>query len=404
MKNFRQIEKHIFYVGASDYKSEKFENHIPIPGGMAYNSYLLVDEKTVLFDAVDASLSEQFLKNVEEVLLENKKGLDFVVVTHMEPDHSSALEKVLEKYPEATVVYNKKTQTMFSQYFDLSLEGRELIVSEGDKLKIGEHLLEFFMAPMVHWPEVMMCFEHSTGVLFTADAFGSFGSLSGNLFDREVVFDEVIISEYRRYYTNIVGKYGPQVLKAMEKASRFNIKKILPLHGYILEKEISRLLSLYSHWASYEPEEKGVLIIYASMYDHTKLVALSLAASLKEAGIQNVRAYDVSAQDASYLVSESFRYSDIVLASVTHNNNIYILMEEFLSALVAANLQNRSFYFIENGTWAPISAKLMREKISVLKNCKLSEKVLTIKSSFKSHNEEAYRILLDEIVVNNNQK
>jgi flavorubredoxin len=400
MTRFRLVEKDIYYVGASDYKCGKFENHIPIPGGMAYNSYLLVDKKTVLFDTSDASVSDKFLENVEGLLVSLDRKLDYVVVTHMEPDHSSSLKRILEKYVDAKVVYNKKTQTMFKQFFGFTFEEREILVSEGDKLDTGEHVLEFFMAPMVHWPEVMMCYDHGTKSLFSADAFGAFGSLSGNLFDTEVDFNEIVVEDYRRYYSNIVGKYGPQVLKTLEKASKFEIETILPLNGFMLKKEIGKIIGLYSLWAAYKSEKKGVLIVYASMYDHTKSVALSLATELKERGIREIKVCDVSAQDATYLVSESFKYSDIVLASVTHNNNIYITMEEFLLSLISMNIQNRNFYFIENGTWAPVSAKLMKEKLSVLKNCTFSENVLTIKSSYKTEDKESFDILVDEIVTN----
>lgn len=399
MKNIRLVDKDIYYVGASDYKAGKFENHIPIPRGMAYNSYLIIDEKTALFDASDAVVADAFLENVEEVLSGEKRDLDYLIVTHMEPDHSSSLKKILDKYPSSKVVYNKKTQTMFNQFFDISLAGREILVSDGDKISLGKHSLEFFFTPMVHWPEVMMCFESVSRILFSADAFGSFGALGGNLFDSEVLFaDKIVIDEYRRYYTNIVGKYGPQVLKALERACKFPIAKICPLHGYVVTRNIGNLVNYYSFWASYTPEEKGVLVVYASMYDHTKTVALELASMLKDRGVNSVNVFDVSAQDATYLVSEAFRFSDIVLASVTHNNNIYILMEDFLSALIAQNIQNRNFYFIENGTWAPVSGKLMREKLQVLKNCSLSENVLTLKSSFKENNREMLNKIVEEIV------
>ena len=400
MTRFRLVEKDIYYVGESDFKCSKFENHIPIPGGMAYNSYLLVDEKTVLFDASDASVSDMFLENISGLLDSLNRKLDYVVVTHMEPDHSSSLKRVLEKYVDSKVVYNKKTQTMFKQFFGYTFEGREILVSEGEKLDTGEHVLEFFMAPMVHWPEVMMCYDHKTKSLFSADAFGAFGSLSGNLFDTEIEFDEKIIEDYRRYYANIVGKYGSQVLKTLEKASSFEIETILPLHGFVLKKEIGKMIGLYSLWAAYKSEKKGVLIVYASMYDHTKSVSLALATGLKERGIKDIKIYDVSAQDPTYLVSEAFKYSDIVLASVTHNNNIYITMEEFLLSLVSMNVQNRNFYFIENGTWAPVSAKLMKDKLSVLKNCTFSENTLTIRSAYKQENQGAFDILVDEIVTN----
>lgn len=400
MKNIRLVDKDIYFVGSSDYKAGKFENHIPIPKGMAYNSYLIIDEKTALFDAADAVVADVFLANVQEVLVEKQRDLDYLVVTHMEPDHSSALKKILEKYPSSKIIYNKKTQTMFNQYFDFPLEGREILISDGDSISLGEHNLEFFFTPMVHWPEVMMCFESSSKILFSADAFGSFGALGGNLFDNEIVFGENIVDEYRRYYSNIVGKYGPQVLKALDRACKYPISKICPLHGYVLSENIGKLVNLYTLWASYKPEQKGVLLVYASMYDHTKEAAVELASMLKDRGVKFVSLYDVSAQDATYLVSESFRFSDIVLASVTHNNNIYILMEDFLSALIAQNIQNRNFYFIENGTWAPVSAKLMKEKLQVLKNCFYSENVLTIKSALKDYNREMLGKLAEEILEN----
>jgi flavorubredoxin len=280
---------------------------------------------------------------------------------------------------------------------------KELIVDEGFVLELGRHSLEFFSAPMVHWPEVMMCYEKHTKTLFSADAFGSFGALGGNLFDSEVEFTDSVIEDYRRYYTNIVGKYGMQTNKALEKALKYDIKTICPLHGYILQKEIGRFVELYKKWASYEAEVDGVLVIYASMYDNTKNAAMELATMLKDKGVKRVEVKDVSAQDATYLVSDTFKYTDIVLASVTHNNNIYILMESYISAIVALSIQNKRFYFIENGTWAPASAKLMREKLSPLKKCELSETVVSIKSALNDESRSKLVELADEIASNVNK-
>jgi flavorubredoxin len=402
MTSIRKISENIYYLGVSDYKYTKFENHIPIPTGMAYNTYLIADEKTALIDTVEASLCGQFLDNLSEVLKESGKSLDYVVVTHMEPDHSASLFRVLELYPNATIVFSKKAQAMFYQFFG-DVKVNELIIDEGSILELGKHSLEFFSAPMVHWPEVMMCYEKYTKTLFSADAFGAFGGLHGNLFDSEVEFTDSIIEDYRRYYTNIVGKYGMQTNRAIDKALKYDIKTICPLHGYILQKEIGRFIELYRKWANYEPEVNGVLVIYASMYDNTKNAAMELAKMLKDRGVKKVEVKDVSAQDATYLVSDTFKYSDIVLASVTHNNNIYILMESYISAVVALAIQNKRFYFIENGTWAPASAKLMREKLAALKKCELSETVVSIKSALNNESREKLVELADEIANNINK-
>ena len=330
MYNTAAVADDLIYVGASDRRLSLFENVYPVPRGVSYNSYVLLDEKTVLFDTVDHAVSEQFLENVEHALA--GRGLDYIVVHHMEPDHSSTLSEVLLRYPEAKVVCNQKISQMLVNYGCAVKE--PLLVKEGDTLETGKHTLKFVFAPMVHWPEVMMSFDLSTGALFSADAFGTFGALGGSIWADEVDFFHDFIDEARRYYINIVGKYGVQVQAVLKKAAGLNIKYILPLHGPLWRKDISRFVEKYLIWSSYTPEEKGVAVFYGSIYGHTGNAAEIVASRLAEQGVK-VKVYDVSMTDTSVLVSEVFRFSHAVFASATYNNGIFVKMEEFLSDLKA---------------------------------------------------------------------
>ena len=327
MSCVRKVTDDLYWVGVNDKRLHLFENIHPIPRGVSYNSYLLMDEKTVLFDTVDWSGCREFLKNIEEVL--NGAPLDYLVVNHMEPDHAASMEEVLIRYPDCIVISNEKA-FMFMRQFGFDVENRKEVVAEGDTKCFGKHTVTFVAAPMVHWPEAMVTFDTTNGVLFSADAFGSFGSLDGKLFNDEVNFDRDWIDDARRYFTNIVGKYGPFVQMLLQKASTVPIKMFCPLHGPVWRTDLGYFIDKHDKWSKYEPEEKGVLIVYASMYGNTEAAAQKLASTLCEKGMTNVAVYDVSNTHVSYLVSEAFKYSHIVLASVTYNLNIYPVMYDFL--------------------------------------------------------------------------
>ena len=358
----RKITDDLYYVGGSDRRLEKFENLFPIERGVSYNSYLFLDEKTCLLDTVDSSITRLYLENVKHVLSGRK--LDYLVVHHMEPDHCANIEEILVRHPETTVVGNDKTFAFIRQFYpDLDLEGRKLVVKEGDVLKLGKHELHFFMAPMVHWPEVMVSYDPYDKVLFSADAFGTFGALNGNLFADEVNFDRDFLDDARRYYTNIVGKYGVQVQMALKKLAGVDIQLFCSLHGPVWRKDIAYLMDKYQHWSTYTPEEKGVMIVYGSMYGDNENVAECLATLLSEEGVHDVRVYDASKTTPSVLVGEAFRLSNIVFVTPTYNMTIYPAIEIFVDDLLRMGLKNRTLTLIENGTWAPMANRLLREKL-----------------------------------------
>ncbi len=392
MHNTVAVFEDLFYVGASDRRLSLFENVYPVPRGASYNSYLLLDEKTVLFDTVDHAVSEQFLENVEHVL--GGRTLDYIVVHHMEPDHSSTLSEVLLRHPEATVVCNQKIDGMLKYYGCCA--GEKLLVKEGDELSTGRHTFQFVFAPMVHWPEVMMSFDLKTGTLFSADAFGTFGALGGSIWADEVDFEHDFLDDARRYYINIVGKYGVQVQNVLKKAAGLEIQYLLPLHGPLWRENIGWFVEKYLTWSSYTPEEKGVLVVYGSVYGHTQNAAEIAASRIAQKGVK-VKVYDASMTDTSVLVSEAFRYSHILFASATYNNGIFVKMEEFLSDLKAHAFQNRAYAVIENGSWAPQAGALMEAEIASFKNMKkLGEKV-TILSSVNEETREKLLSLADTI-------
>ena len=354
----RKVAEDIYWIGGSDRRLALFENLFPIPRGVAYNSYLIMDEKTVVMDTADASITRQFIENIAHVL--NGRPLDYLVVNHMEPDHCANIEELLVRYPEMKIVGNVKTHNMIRQFYDADLEGKTITVKEGDTLSLGKRTLHFFFAPMVHWPEVMVAWEETDKILFSADAFGSFGALNGNIFNDEVNFDRDWLADARRYYTNIVGKYGPQVQNALKKLSALEIQMICPLHGPIWRNDLGYLLDKYDKWSRYEPEDKAVVIMYASMYGNTENAANVLAAELAEAGVKNIAMYDVSNTHVSELIAEVFRCSHLVLAAPTYNNGIYPAMLNFLHDMKALNVQKRTVALLENGSWAPTSAKRVR--------------------------------------------
>lgn len=402
MSCVRKVTDDLYWVGVNDKRLHLFENIHPIPNGVSYNSYLLMDKKKVLFDTVDWSGCREFLKNIEEVL--NGADLDYLVVNHMEPDHAASMEEVLIRYPKCKVISNEKA-FMFMHQFGFNVEGRKEEVKEGDTKCFGKHTVTFVSAPMVHWPEAMVTFDTTNGVLFSADAFGSFGSLDGKLFNDEVNFDRDWIDDARRYFTNIVGKYGPFVQLLLKKASSVPIKMFCPLHGPVWRTDLDYYIDKHDKWSRYEPEEKGVLIVYASMYGNTEAAAQKLASELCEKGMTNVKVYDVSNTHVSYLVAEAFKYSHIVLASVTYNLNIYPLMYDFLHHLKILNFQKRTFGIIENGTWAIRSGALMKKFIDEeLKECTVLGSQVTVNSSANEGNSQEFASLADALIESINKE
>ena len=390
MQNAIRMTDDLYYVGGSDRRLALFESAFPIPRGVSYNSYLLLDEKTVLFDTVDESVCDLFLENVAAVL--GERSLDYIVVHHMEPDHSASFLRLVRTYPNVTVVTNAKVAKMLANYFPYDSAG-VMLVKEGDKLETGRHTLQFVFAPMVHWPEVMMSFDLTTGTLFSADAFGTFGALGGSIYADEVSFERDFLDDARRYYFNIVGKYGVQVQNVLKKAAGLPIQTICPLHGPVWRKDIAWYLGKYLTWSAYQPEEKGVAIFYASVYGHTGNAAEILAAAIAQAGVTNVHVYDTAYTHVSELLSEAFRYSHLVFASATYNNGIFISMENLLRDLAAHSLQNRRYALIENGSWSPQAGVLMEEEISKWKNMTKLGDTVKIISSVKEEQAESLRAL-----------
>lgn len=396
MYTVRKVTDDLYWVGANEHRLHLFENIHPIPRGVSYNSYLLMDEKTVLFDTVDWAVCREFLNNVEHVL--DGRDLDYVIINHLEPDHAASLDEVLLRYPNAKVISNERAFMMMRQ-FGFDVDGREIEVAEGDAMSFGKHEITWVAAPMVHWPEAMVSFDVTNGVLFSADAFGTFGALDGKLFADEVNFDRDWLDDARRYLTNIVGKYGPHVQDLLKKAGTIDIKIICPLHGPVWREDLGYFIEKYDKWSRYEPEEDGVLLVYASMYGNTEYAAQCLATKLCERGMTNVHMYDVSKTHVSYLVSEAFRLSHIVLASVTYNLEIYPVMHQFLNEIRMLNLQNRTVGIIENGTWAPQAGTLMEEFLD--KNMKLMDTLggeVTVSSSLTDSTEKELDGLADAIV------
>ena len=391
----RKVTEDIYWVGGNDRRLALFENIHPIPKGVSYNSYLLLDKKTVLFDTVDWSISRQFLENIEAVL--NGRKLDYLVINHMEPDHGASIEEIILRYPEVKIISTEKAFLLMRQ-FGFDIDNRIEAVKDGDSKSFGEHEIKFITAPMVHWPEVMVSFDTKNGVLFSADAFGSFGALDGKLFNDEVNFDRDWIDEARRYYTNIVGKYGPHVQALLKKASTLDIKMICPLHGPVWRTDLGYFIDKHDKWSRYEPEENAIMIVYASMYGSTESAANALATKFVEKGITNVVMYDVSNTHVSTLIAESFRVSHIVLASVTYNLGIYPLMHNYLMDMKALNLQNRTVALIENGSWATKSGKLMKEFLDGMKGMNILDNKLSLLSSMNEDNVGDMDALVESVI------
>ena len=374
----KNIASDLVWVGANDRRLAMFEGVYSVPAGVSYNSYLLTDEKTVLFDTVDKAVGRIFFENLEHGL--GGRTLDYLIVHHMEPDHSATLSELLLRHPETTVVCNDKTAVMIAQFFGSGAAGRMQLVKEGDTLSTGAHELTFYMAPMIHWPEAMMTYDKTAHTLFTADAFGVFGALNGAIFADEVDFDRDYLKEARRYYTNIVGKYGMQVQNLFRKIADLDIRMLCPLHGFVWRRDIEYFFKKYNLWSTYTPEEKGVMIAYASIYGNTENAAEILSSKLRERGVRTVM-YDVSVTPASEIIAECFRWSHLVFASSTYNGGVFVTMDELLRDIAAHNLQKRTVAFMENGTWAPVSARQMTAIFAPLKNMTVLEQSISIRSS-----------------------
>lgn len=390
----RKVADDLIWVGADDRRLAMFEGVYSVPRGVSYNSYLLLDEKTVVFDTVDHAVEKTFLENVEHGL--NGRTLDYLVVQHMEPDHSATIRTLLMLYPEAEVVCSKKTEGMLRQFFGDAVKMNIKVVGEGDTLKTGKHEFTFLAAPMVHWPEVIVTYDLTTKTLFSADAFGTFGALNGALFADEVDFFRDYLDEARRYYTNIVGKYGVQVQALLKKAATVEIQTICPLHGFVWRENIGAYLEKYQKWSLYEPEVSGVMIAYASVYGNTENAANILACRLRDKGIKTTM-FDVSVAETSEVVAASFQYSHLVFAAPTYNGGIFIKMDEVLRDIEAHSLKNRTVAFMENGTWAVTCGKQMKEIFAGLKGMNLIEDTVTIKSALADGQEAQIEKLAEAI-------
>ena len=383
MKN---ITEQIFYVGVNDKTLDLFEGQHILPNGVSYNSYVITDEKIAIMDMVDRREATQWFVNVQEVLGDRQP--DYLIISHLEPDHSSSLSEVLEEYPDIQIVSNEKLFAMLPQFFKVDITNRKVVVKEGDVLSLGNHQLHFVMAPMVHWPEVLMTYEATDKILFSADAFGKFGTLD--------VEDEWAC-EARRYYFNIVGRYGMSVQMLLKKLAAWDIQMICPLHGPVLSENLDYYMNLYQTWSSYEPEDKGVFIAYASMYGNTKQAAEKLAELLREKGVEKVAMADLAREDMAECVEDAFRYDRLVVASPTYDGSLMPVMQDFIYHLKVKMYQNRRVGIIENGSWAPMAGKLMSEQFEGMKDVKVLEEQVSIRSSLKSLNDDELEMLADKL-------
>ena len=391
----KKMTEDLYWVGASERRLNLFENAYPLTNGVSYNSYLLLDEKTVLIDTVDKSVSGLFFENVDHVLAGRK--LDYLIVQHMEPDHAATIGELVLRHPEVTIVCNAKTRTMMQNFFTFDLDSRVQLVKEMDTLTTGRHTFAFVMAPMVHWPEVMVTYEKTEKILFSADAFGSFGAVDGNIFADEIDDKGAWLSEARRYYTNIVGKFGMSVQGLLKKAAGLEIRMICPLHSVIWREDLPWLIDKYLKWSSYTPEEKSVTIAYGSVYGHTEKAADILAGKLADRGIRHISVFDVSKTHPSYIIADAFRTSAMVFASITYNGGIFCNMDTLLHQLAAHGLTNRTAALIQNGTWAATTSKQMGEILGTMKNIHVLEADVTIKSALKNDQEAELDALADAI-------
>ena len=381
------ITDSILYVGVDDKTIDLFESQYEVPNGISYNSYVILDEKVALMDTVDSRATDEWLDNLDKALA--GRSIDYLVVSHMEPDHAGNIKNLIDRYPEMKIVGNAKTFAMIPQFFDVDITDRSVAVKEGDTLSLGKHTLQFFMAPMVHWPEVMVAYEQSEKILFSADGFGKFGALDT---------DEAWTCEARRYYFNIVGKYGAQVQALLKKAATLDIQMICPLHGPILKEDLGYYIGKYDIWSKYEPEDEGVFIAYASIHGNTAKAAKKLAKMLEEKGAKRVAIADLARDDMAEAVEDAFRHDKLVLASATYDGGLFPCMEDFLSHLKAKNFQKRTVGLMENGTWAPMAAKKMREVLEGMKEITICEPVVTIKSAMKEETLKVMEELAEKLV------
>lgn len=396
MHNVRNVTEDIVWIGCNDRRLARFENLFPIPRGISYNSYLILDEKIVLMDTVDESASNQFFENLEYAL--KGSAIDYLVVQHMEPDHSANIAEVMKRYPEMKIVANAKTVQMMSQFPEAPTEDRLVLVTEGDTLSVGKHVIHFALAPMVHWPEVMVTYEETEKVLFSADAFGTFGALNGNIFSDELRFESEWLSEARRYYANIVGKYGVQVQTLLKKISKWDVQMICPLHGPVWRSHPEYFIEKYDKWSKYEPEDAEIVIIYGSIYGNTEQAVNALAVKLAEKGVKNIAVYDVSAVDVSHIIAEIYRVSHLVFACATYNGGIYPPMENLLSDMKALSVQKRTAAVMDNGTWALTAGRQMINRLQEMKDIKILDLQLSIKSVLGRDREEELEAFAKQIV------
>ncbi len=377
----------IKYIGADDKDIDLFESQYVVPNGVSYNSYVILDEKVAVMDTVDARRTEEWLDNLDKAL--DGRSVDYLIVSHMEPDHAANVQVLAEKYPQMKVVGNAKTFPMISQFFDIDLSERSVVVAEGDTLNLGSHTLTFVMAPMVHWPEVMVAYESSEKILFSADGFGKFGALDT---------EEDWACEARRYYINIVGKYGAQVQALLKKAAGLDIQMICPLHGPILKENLEYYIGKYQIWSSYEPEDEGILVAYASIHGNTRKAAIKLKEILEAKGAKKVVITDLSRDDMAEAIEDAFRYDKMVLAAATYDGGVFPCMEDFLHHLKSKTYRKRTVALMENGSWAPIAAKTMRTVLEQMKDITICDKVVTIKSAVKDNTIADMEALADELL------
>ena len=392
----QNVTENIYWIGGNDRRLERFENMFPIPKGVSYNSHLILDEKTMVMDTVDQAIRMQYLENIKYLL--NGRDLDYLVVNHMEPDHCGNIEDLLKIYPNMKIVGNSKTFKFFEQFYNVSPSENYYEVKEGDVIDLGKHKIQFFNMPMVHWPEVMVAYEQTEKILFSADAFGTFGALNGNIFNDQVDFEGYYLSEARRYYTNIVGKYGAQVQIALKKLSGLDRKIIAPLHGPIWRANLDYLLDKYNKWSSYTPEKQGVVIVYGSMYGNTENAANCIANKLAQQGVTDIKVYDVSKTHPSYIIADAWKYSNLVIASPTYNGGLYLVMDALLHEMASLNFQNRKVSILGNYTWATGALASIKERLSKMKDIEIIGNPLDINSSVKDNQEAALDEMVQEIV------
>lgn len=398
MYNTQLVTKNMYWVGASDRRISRFENMFPIEKGIAYNSYLILDEKTCLLDTVDKSISEIYIDNILYVL--NGRKLDYLVINHMEPDHCANIERICELFPDVTLVGNNKTFTFLEQFYESDLTARYHVVKDKEELSLGERTLTFYLAPMVHWPEVMVTYVNEDKILFSADAFGTFGALDGNLFFDQIDDKEELVSEYRRYYINIVGKHGANVQNLFKKITELPINMICALHGPVFREteDIEFIMDKYQKWSTYTPEEKGVVIVFASMYGNTELAMDIIASKLSERGVRNIKVFDVSQTDPSYIVAQLHRYSNAVFSAINYNAELYLGMSTLLQEAIMTNYQNRKISWVNNGSWAGKSLQMAQEIMAKGKKIETVGETLVLKSALKKEQLPELDALVEAIV------